>query len=306
MTNRKWIPDQVGHDTFSVLVMPLQDGIQEKRDVRHDKYNLRSSMKRKSSSASPAQITGIILLSVAAIVFFFNSLLAAAIAFFYIVLCVAAAFFCRSNFYLPVISRGNTGQNLVALTFDDGPAEPTTKQILELLDRYSAKATFFVSGANALKYPEIIKEISTRGHAIGNHSFHHNPFLMLGSYDYLYQEIFRAQEFLKKMGIQPLAFRPPVGIISPKLPSVLNKLGMFCVTFSCYASDAGNRFIKNLSFKILKKVKADDIIVLHDVPSRGKEDNIFLLSEIEKILQGLIGKGLKIVPLSELIGKDIN
>jgi peptidoglycan/xylan/chitin deacetylase (PgdA/CDA1 family) len=263
-------------------------------------------MKKKLPFFSPAQIIGIILLSVAAVVFFLNSLLATAIGLFYILLCIAASFFPQSSFYLPVISCGNTGQNLVALTFDDGPAEPTTRQIMDLLDKYSVKATFFVSGVNALKHPEIIKEIIARGHTIGNHSFHHNPFLMLGSYNYLYQEIFRAQEVLKKMGVNTLAFRPPVGIINPKLPSVLNKLGMFCLTFSCYASDAGNRFVKNLSFKILKKVKADDIIILHDVSPRGKEDNTFLLSEIEKILQGLNDKGLKIVPLNDLIGKDIN
>jgi peptidoglycan-N-acetylglucosamine deacetylase len=255
---------------------------------------------------SPAEITGITLLLVAAVVFFINSLLAAAVAFFYIVLCVAASFFPRSNFFLPVISRGNTGKNMVALTFDDGPAQPTTRQILRLLDKYSVKATFFVSGANALKHPEIIREIIVRGHTIGNHSFNHNPFLMLRSYNYLYQEIFRAQEVLKEMGVNALAFRPPVGIISPKLPLVLNKLGMFCVTFSCRAFDAGNRRVKNLGSRILKKVKADDIILLHDVPSRREEDNAIILSEIEAVLQGLIIRGLKIVPLSTLIGRDIN
>jgi peptidoglycan/xylan/chitin deacetylase (PgdA/CDA1 family) len=255
---------------------------------------------------SPAKITGITLLFFAAVVFFINSLLAAAVAFFYIVLCVAASFFPRSNFFLPVISRGNTGQNMVALTFDDGPAQPTTRQILELLDKYSVKVTFFVSGANALKHPEIIGEIIARGHAIGNHSFNHNPFLMLGSYNYLYQEIFRAQEVLEKMGVNALVFRPPVGIISPKLPLVMDKLGMFCVTFNCRAFDAGNRRIKNLGSRILKKVKADDIILLHDVPSRSEEDNAIILSEMESVLQGLIIRGLKIVPLSTLIGRDIN
>ncbi|MGD0169378.1 MAG: polysaccharide deacetylase family protein [Smithella sp.] len=263
-------------------------------------------MNKKLPFWSPAKITGITLLFFAAVVFFINSLLAAAVAFFYIVLCVAASFFPQSNFFLPVISRGNTGKNLVALTFDDGPAQPTTRQILELLDKYSVKATFFVSGANALKHPEIIKEIIGRGHAIGNHSFNHNPFLMLGSYHYLYQEIFRAQEVLEKMGVNALAFRPPVGIINPKLPLVMDKLGMFCVTFNCRAFDAGNRRIKNLGSRILKKVKADDIILLHDVPSRSEEDNAIILSEIESVLQGLIIRGLKIVPLSTLIGRDIN
>ncbi len=262
-------------------------------------------MKNKSSSLSPAQITGIVFLSVAAAAFFINSWLAIVIALFYILLCVVASFCYRSSFYLPVISRGNTGKNMVALTFDDGPDEPTTRQILALLDKYAVKATFFVSGVNALKYPEIIKEIINRGHTIGNHSFHHNPFLMLGSYNYLYQEVLRAQEVLKKMGVNVLAFRPPVGIISPKLPQVLNKLGLFCVTFSCRAGDAGNRNIKNLSSRILKKVKADDIILLHDVNPHREKNSAALLTEIEKILKGLVDKCLRVVPITDLIGRDV-
>ena len=263
-------------------------------------------MKKMLPFWNPAQIIGIILLAVAVAVFFINSLLAVAVALFYILLCVIASFFPRSNFFLPVISRGNTGQNLVALTFDDGPAQSTTRQIMDLLDKYSVKATFFVSGANALNHLEIIREIIARGHTIGNHSFHHNPFVMLRSYNYLYQEIFRAQEVLRKMGIQTLAFRPPVGIINPKLAPILDKMGMFCVTFNCRAFDAGNRRVKNIASNILKKVKADDIILLHDVPPRLKEESAILLSEIESILQGLIVKGLKVVPLSALIGRDIN
>ena len=97
-----------------------------------------------------------------------------------------------------------------------------------------------------------------------------------------------------------------MGIVNPKLPLVLDKLGMFCVTFSCRAFDAGNRRVKSISSKILKKVKAYDIILLHDVTPRRKEDSVILLSEIENILQGLIINGLKIVPLSDLIGRDIN
>jgi peptidoglycan-N-acetylglucosamine deacetylase len=262
-------------------------------------------LKKKFQFGSPAKITGIILLVAAGAVFFINSLLAVAIALFYILLCVVASFFPQSNFFLNVTSRGNTGQNLVALTFDDGPAQPTTRQIMDLLDKYSVKATFFVSGVNALSYPEIIREIIARGHTIGNHSFNHNPLVMLGSYNHLYQEIFRAQEVLRKMGIYTLAFRPPVGIINPKLAPILDKLGMFCVTFSCRAFDAGNRRVKNLGSGILRKVKAGDIILLHDVPPRRKEDSVILLTEIETILEGLIVKNLKIVPLATLIDREV-
>ena len=262
-------------------------------------------MKRKQLFSNPAVVTGIIFLAGSALVFPFNPLLAAAIALFYILLCVTASFFPQTNFLLPVISRGQTGENMVALTFDDGPAEPTTRQILDLLDKYSVKATFFVSGINALRYPEIIKDIVSRGHSIGNHSLSHNPFLMLTSFNNLYREISALQEILRKMGINTRAFRPPVGIVNPKLSPILDKLGMFCVTFSCRAFDAGNLHVKDLASKILKKVKADDIIMLHDVPPRRKEDSAVLLPEIERLLAGIIAIGLRIVPLSDLINKEV-
>ena len=262
-------------------------------------------MKRKLMFSNPAVVTGIILLVVSALVFMVNPLLAAAIAFFYVLLCVVASFFPQTNFLLPVISRGQTGKDLVALTFDDGPAEPTTRQILDLLDKYSVQATFFVSGINALRYPEIIKDIVSRGHSIGNHSLSHNPFLMLTNFSNLYREISDAQEILRKMGINTGAFRPPVGIVNPKLSPIMNKLGMFCITFSCRAFDAGNLHVKDLASKILKKVKADDIILLHDVPPRRKEDSALLLPEIERLLKGIIVKGLQIIPLADLINKEV-
>ena len=262
-------------------------------------------MKRKQLFSKPAVITGIIFLVVSALLFAVNPFFASAIALFYILMCVTASFFPQTNFLLPVISRGRTGKNLVALTFDDGPAEPTTKQVLDLLDKYSVKATFFVSGINALRYPEIIKDIVSRGHSIGNHSLNHNPFLMLTSFNNLYREISDAQEILQKMGINTQAFRPPVGIVNPKLSPILDKLGMFCVTFSCRAFDAGNLHVKDLASKILKKVKADDIILLHDVPPRRREDSTALLPEIERLLTGIIAKGLHIVPLADLINKEV-
>jgi peptidoglycan-N-acetylglucosamine deacetylase len=261
------------------------------------------SLKRKIKSR--AKTAGIILLIAAGVVFFFNPYLAAAVAFLYIVLCMAASFLPQTNFLFEVVSRGQTGKPVVALTFDDGPTQPVTGQILDLLDKYSAPATFFVTGVHAEKRPEIIREIIARGHTIGNHSFHHDPLLMLRSSRTIYREIMTAQEVLRKVGVETKAFRPPVGIVNPKLPVLLEKAGMYCLTFSCRAGDAGNRRVKNLSGKILKKVKGDDIILLHDVPARRKEDSDVLLREIENLLQGLSRRGLKIIELSALIGKEV-
>jgi len=260
-------------------------------------------MKDRTVVWSPAHVAGIILLITAFAAFFVHPLLSVALAFFYIVLCVGACFFPQTNFLGPVISRGRSGKNDVAVTFDDGPSEYTTGKILDLLDRYSVKATFFVTGQKAERFPELIREIIRRGHSIGNHSYSHDPFVMLKGYRVLYREVDETRSVLRKMGIDSRAFRPPVGIINPQLPPVLKQLNLFCVTFSCRAGDAGNFRVKNLANRILKKVQGDDIILLHDKPPRRAEDN--LEREIEEILKGVVDKGLRIVPLSDLIGKKL-
>jgi len=174
-----------------------------------------------------------------------------------------------------------------------------------LLDQYRVKATFFVAGDRALRYPEILAEMIRRGHAVGNHSYSHSPFLMLKGFRTLRREIAAAQDVLRRAGIRTLVFRPPVGIVNPKLPRVLDDLQMFCVTFSCRAGDAGNRFIRNLSKKILNKIKPDDIILLHDVPAGdSRRDDIFL-QEVEKLLQGIEKRGFIVAPLEQLIGRPI-
>ncbi len=262
-------------------------------------------MKKILKKLSRAEITGIFLLAVAAAIFFISPSAAALIALFYIILCVLACFFPQTNFLFDVVSRGRTGENFVALTFDDGPSETVTGQVLDLLDKHQVKATFFVSGENASRYPEIIREIIARGHTLGNHSYNHDPFLMLKGYRTIYREISQAQEVLRQAGVITWAFRPPVGIVNPQLPRALDKLEMFCVTFSLRARDAGNFFVKNISNKILNKIKAGDIILLHDVPARTRRQSDLFIQEVEKLLEGIKTRGFTSVPLSVLINREI-
>lgn len=253
----------------------------------------------------PAHVVGILLLIAAAAVYFIHPGLTIILLSAYIALCVAACFFPGMNFLGPVISRGRTGEMKVALTFDDGPHEVTTVKILDLLDRYQVKAAFFVSGMNALRYPELIREIVRRGHMIGNHSMRHDPFVMLKPSRTLEREVREAQTVLQKMGIDALAFRPPVGIINPRLSSILAQKGLICVTFSCRARDAGNRRVQNLAGRILKKVKGDDIVLLHDRPAHRVQDEALFWLELEKILSGMKNRGLNMVSLPELIGREL-
>lgn len=260
---------------------------------------------RGRGALSPAHFSGLAAMLLAAVLFLFQASWAAIPLACYILGCAMASFSPQSGFFLPVVSRGDTGRRAIALTFDDGPDPLTTPLLLEVLSKYETKATFFVSGQNVFMYPELIINILSGGHLIGNHSYRHDPFLMLYPYHKLYREIEAAQDILIKFDIMPLAFRPPVGLTNPKLGPILNRLGMFCVTFSCRALDRGNRHIDGLAGKILGKVQPDDIVLLHDVRPKAEKGVQQWLHEIELILSGLLTEGYAVVPLDELIGKPV-
>jgi peptidoglycan/xylan/chitin deacetylase (PgdA/CDA1 family) len=220
----------------------------------------------------------------------------------FIAVCVAAPFFPSWSFFLPIVSHGPRDRAAVALSFDDGPDPATTPALLDLLARHGAQAAFFVIGRNAEKHPELMERIRAAGHEVGNHSMSHDPILMLRSAAVLETEIAHCQAILVAQGIQPLAFRPPVGITNPRLVAVLTRLGLGCVCFSCRPADFGNRRVAGLSERVLRDAGNGDIVLLHDVaPQQGVAVEAWL-KEIEAVIGGLRSRGLELVPISELIG----
>jgi peptidoglycan-N-acetylglucosamine deacetylase len=223
----------------------------------------------------------------------------------YVLSCLVFPFIPWVSFFLPVISRGRRDFKAVALTFDDGPDPDVIFPLLNLLDRYKVAATFFVIGEKAEETPDLVREILVRGHAIGNHTYHHDPLLMLRSNARLAWEIARTQLLLAHFGIRPLVFRPPVGITNPKLFKILRELQLDCVTFSCRARDFGNRRIAKLATIVMKKIHPGAIVLLHDVSPRGGGRIMDWLYEVEQLIMGLKSCGYEIVPLSELIGRPV-
>jgi peptidoglycan/xylan/chitin deacetylase (PgdA/CDA1 family) len=253
---------------------------------------------------SPAHIAGFTALLLSGELLFVQGEMAAVPLVFFLLFCLVASFLPRAGLFLPVISRGAGDRRMVALTFDDGPDPDVTPPLLDLLQRYQLQGTFFVAGIKAEAHPTLVREILRRGHAVGNHSYHHDPLLMLRSRARLFDEIARTQEVLARFGIRPIAFRPPVGITNPKLAGVIGALRMDCLTFSCRAADFGNRRIGGLDRIILKKVRPGAIILLHDVtPPGGRIED--WLRKVERIILELGSRGYDIVPLSHLTGRPV-
>jgi peptidoglycan-N-acetylglucosamine deacetylase len=264
-----------------------------------------SGLAVKKRPFSPAEWTGGIALFACLPLWMADPRLAMVPLVGFILLCFVMPFMPRMSFFLPVISRGKTSQPVVGLTFDDGPDPLSTPPLLRVLEKHGAIATFFVIGERSRRYPDLVREIISRGHSIGNHSYSHDDYLMFRGTATIVQEIETTQQVLRELGFLPRLFRPPVGITTPRYAPAIHQTGLQVVNFSRRAGDMGNRRVQGICRRILEKLRADDIILLHDIPPRGGADLQEWLVEVESLLLGIKGKGLAIVPLETLIGQPV-
>jgi peptidoglycan-N-acetylglucosamine deacetylase len=186
----------------------------------------------------------------------------------------------------------------VALTFDDGPVEPYTRQILDILDRNGAKGTFFCLGDNVEANPDLAREIVRRGHAIGNHTYSHRILPLLSAEECRAELERGATAIERTTGLRPTLVRCPKGYKSRKVTSIVAETGGKLFGFSYPIFDVENPPAGELVDRVLRKVRAGDIIVMHDGFSQrcpGKRDS--LVEALDPILKGLKEKRLRAVSL---------
>jgi peptidoglycan/xylan/chitin deacetylase (PgdA/CDA1 family) len=213
----------------------------------------------------------------------------------YIIILFIAAFFIRSNFYFNVHNRGDKRKNRVAVTFDDGPERSITPELLKILAGKNIKATFFCIGEKAVASREIIKQMDEEGHIVGNHSYTHSAFFDFKSTARMIDEINRTNDVIEDiLDKKPLLFRPPYGVTNPLLGRALRKTNMIPVGWRLRSYDTLNSYEKVLK-RIRKKLRAGDIILLHDNDRQILRIVPELISFIESI-------GFEIINLDELLG----
>ena len=255
---------------------------------------------------APVHLAAVGVLHVSLVLLFVNPLWSLLPPVAFLAFCfLGAPFLQRLQFFLPIVTRGPRGCGAVALTFDDGPDPLTTPLLLDLLEARGLKAAFFVLGEKAGRHPELTRAILDRGHEVGNHSQSHDVFLMLRSRRRLRRDVHTCQETLAAFGIRPLAFRPPVGVTNPRLWRVLLESGMYCVGFRRRAGDMGNLRVRGIARRILRRLTAGDVVLLHDTrPWRAGALRAWL-GEVEALLDGIRDKGLSVRPLSEVIRRPV-
>lgn len=195
-----------------------------------------------------------------------------------------------------VFSHGDGGSGRIALTFDDGPDPTLTPKILDILKRYNARATFFVIGQNAERYPDIIDLELSWGHEIGNHTYTHK---YLGHAEDMVTEaeiyecdsrIFEHNEYA------PRLFRPPGGIMNDRIKSVCAAMGYNVVLWSIDTRDWSGVSADDISAEILENIRDGAVVLMHD-GVRGHT-----AEALEDILPQLKAMGYECVTVSELIG----
>lgn len=208
-----------------------------------------------------------------------------------------------SAFFRPVLNRGPQDGKRVSLTFDDGPTEQFTPQVLDILKAQQVPAAFFVCGKNAEQYPDLLRRIVAEGHEVGNHTYSH-PYVYFKSRQRIAGEIDRTQAAIEKItGFRPKIFRPPYGARwFGLMPNLLDR-GMHLILWSAAGYD-WKKDAAGITQATLGEVKPGAVILLHDGRETRPGTEINRLPTVEAlpaIIAAIRQRGYTFVPLSNFL-----
>jgi peptidoglycan-N-acetylglucosamine deacetylase len=206
---------------------------------------------------------------------------------------------------LGTITHVVTEAPLVALTFDDGPDPVWTPRLLDILAARDARATFFMLGRSAERYPDIVSAVVRAGHAIGNHSWDHPSFPLLGAAERRAQ-ITRCARALGAAGTRLL--RPPFGQqnFASRIDAWL--LGYQVVTWNVVASDWLRRGAEPMARELVAQIRPGSIVLLHDtLVDGGYSDGAYaprdeMLTAVSTVIETLV-KTMEFVTVPELLAR---
>lgn len=197
---------------------------------------------------------------------------------------------------LPIYSV-DTEEKKIALTFDAAWGSDYTLGILEILDRYKVKGTFFLVGFWVDKYPEYVKEIYNRGHDIGNHSTNH-PYMTKLSDEAALKELEVTSEKIKEItGEKPNLFRPPFGDYDDRIVKLCMENGYYVIQWDVDSLDWKELGVQPVVDRVTRNVQNGSIVLFHNNAK-------YILEYLPIIIERLQKDGYELVPLSELIYKD--
>ena len=196
------------------------------------------------------------------------------------------------------------GGKQIALTYDDGPNDPHTLRLLEVLAKHDVKATFFLIGQFVEQRPDIVREVVKAGHVIGNHTFTH-PNLIFESSAETRSQLERCTRAIEDVaGQSPRLFRPPFGGRRPGTLGTARSLGLEPIMWSITSYDWNVPPAERIVTRVSGKIRGGDVILLHDGSHHGMGgDRAQTVIATDRLLESFHKKGHEFGTIDELMGR---
>jgi peptidoglycan-N-acetylglucosamine deacetylase len=200
-----------------------------------------------------------------------------------------------SDFFIKIVCKANTDKKEIAISFDDGPTENYTKDILEILKAAQVKATFFCIGNRIAGNETILKQVHADGHIIGNHSYSHHFWFDMYPAKKMQEDLQQMDTEMERVtGLKPKLFRPPYGVTNPNLAKAIKNGGYTPVGWSVRSMDTMIKDGKKLLDKINEGIKPGAVFLFHDT----SKTTLDILPEFIKEVKN---RGYNIIPLDKLL-----
>jgi peptidoglycan-N-acetylglucosamine deacetylase len=204
-------------------------------------------------------------------------------------------YYVASNFFIKIVCKADTDKKEIAISFDDGPAENYTQQILNILNTENVKATFFCIGNRIAGNEIILKQVQADGHIIANHSYSHHFWFDMYSSKKMQEDLKQMDAEMEKVtGLKPKLFRPPYGVTNPNLAKAIKNGGYTPVGWSVRSMDTVIKDGKKLLAKINEGIKPGAVFLFHDTSKTT-------LDVLPEFIQEVKKRGYNIIPLDKLL-----
>jgi peptidoglycan/xylan/chitin deacetylase (PgdA/CDA1 family) len=211
---------------------------------------------------------------------------------------VHGAFHRNSPFFGRALGRIDSDRKVVALTFDDGPNPDATPRILDTLGEKGVRATFFVLGSHAERWPELVRRMSSEGHQLGNHGYFHRK-LQFKSPFYVSRDIRLGIRAIKRAGAPaPRYFRAPHGFRSPWTTPIASSYGERTVGWSLGVWDSDRPGVNEIVRRTIEGVTPGSIVLLHDGDGYNPDgDRMQTAAALPHIIDRLTDQGYEFATL---------
>ncbi len=201
-----------------------------------------------------------------------------------------------SNYHVKAYcSNPSETENKITITFDDGPSEFTPK-VLELMERFDAKATFFCIGKNIDANPDIFRQTFEKGHIVANHSYFHGKDFDWKKASEVLSELEQTNASIENFsGKKAKFFRPPYGVTNPSIAKALKQTKQFVIGWNIRSMDGVSKDENAIYERIVRQLKPGAIILMHDTSQTT-------VNVLERLLLTLREKNFTIVPVDKLLG----